>query len=96
MAKTAKKTSKEKTALEIPLEELLEAGCHFGHIVAKVHPRMKEYIYMAREGVHIFDLVKTRENLQEAISFLQMGQQEPFVNTGKSSGGNFFFTKGSC
>ena len=77
MAKTAKKTSKEKTALEIPLEELLEAGCHFGHIVAKVHPRMKEYIYMAREGVHIFDLVKTREKLQEAISFLQKVLTDP-------------------
>ncbi len=77
MAKTTKKTSKEKTALEIPLEELLEAGCHFGHTVAKVHPRMKEYIYMAREGVHIFDLVKTREKLQEAISFLQKVLTDP-------------------
>ncbi|MBP8590907.1 30S ribosomal protein S2 [Candidatus Shapirobacteria bacterium] len=71
MAKTAKKTSKKKASLEIPLEELLEAGCHFGHMVAKVHPKMREYIFMAREGVHIFDLVKTREKLKEAISFLQ-------------------------
>ncbi len=77
MAKTVKKTSKKKTDLEIPLEELLEAGCHFGHIIAKVHPRMKEYIYMAREGVHIFDLVKTREKLQEAISFLQKVLADP-------------------
>ena len=48
----------KKLSVDISLEELLEAGCHFGHSVSKIHPQMREYVYMARQGVHIFDLVK--------------------------------------
>jgi len=62
---------KEKSAnINISLEELLEAGCHFGHAVSKIHPQMREYVYMARQGVHIFDLVKTRQCLIAAAQFL--------------------------
>lgn len=49
--------------VDITLEELLEAGCHFGHQVRRWNPKMAPYIYGAREGVHIFDLAKTREGL---------------------------------
>lgn len=52
--------------LDITLEELLEAGCHFGHQVRRWNPKMAPYIYGAREGVHIFDLAKTREGLLAA------------------------------
>lgn len=53
-------------APEYDLRELLEAGCHFGHQVAKWHPHMKQYIYMEKDGVHIFDLGKTAAQLQQA------------------------------
>ncbi|MBI2007235.1 MAG: 30S ribosomal protein S2 [Candidatus Blackburnbacteria bacterium] len=52
--------------MDITLEELLEAGCHFGHQVRRWNPKMAQYIYGEREGVHIFDLAKTREGLLEA------------------------------
>lgn len=58
-----KKVSK---ALDITLEELLEAGCHFGHQVKRWNPKMAPYIYGDKDGVHIFDLAKTREGLLEA------------------------------
>lgn len=51
---------------DITLEELLEAGCHFGHQVRRWNPKMAPYIYGAREGVHIFDLAKTKEGLLAA------------------------------
>lgn len=51
---------------DITLEELLEAGCHFGHQTRRWNPKMGEYIYGAKEGVHIFDLAKTREALLSA------------------------------
>jgi small subunit ribosomal protein S2 len=43
-------------APEYDLAQLLEAGCHFGHQTRKWHPSMKEWIYMEKDGVHIFDL----------------------------------------
>lgn len=55
-------------APEYDLRELLEAGCHFGHQVAKWHPHMKKYIYMEKDGVHIFDLAQTAAQLQEAYN----------------------------
>src|SRR3989344_5901891 len=48
------------------LQELLEAGVHFGHQVRRGHPRMKPYIYGAREGVHIIDLTQSEKHLKEA------------------------------
>lgn len=53
-------------AVDVSLEELLEAGCHFGHQTRRWNPKMEEYIFGAREGVHIFDLAKTREAMLEA------------------------------
>lgn len=56
-------------APEFDLKALLEAGCHFGHQKRKWHPKMAEYIYMEKDGVHIFDLVKTAEQLQLAYNY---------------------------
>ena len=57
--------------LKLPtLQELLEAGVHFGHQVRRGHPRMKPYIYGAREGVHIIDLTQSEKFLKEACDFL--------------------------
>ena len=50
----------------ISLEELLEAGCHFGHQVTRSNPKARDFIFEAREGVHIIDLSKTKEGLEEA------------------------------
>ncbi|MFH1840602.1 MAG: 30S ribosomal protein S2 [Candidatus Shapirobacteria bacterium] len=56
---------------DISLEKLLEVGAHFGHQTKRWHPKMKPYIYAARDGVHIFDLVKTKEGLEEACRYVE-------------------------
>lgn len=53
----------------ITLEELLEAGCHFGHQVTRQNPKAREYIFEARDGIHIIDLEKTKEGLEDAGKF---------------------------
>ncbi len=55
---------------DISLKDLLEAGCHFGHQTVRWNPKMKPYIFDAREGIHIFDLVKTKEGLETACAFV--------------------------
>lgn len=62
--------------MDITLEELLEAGCHFGHQVRRWNPKMAPYIYGAREGVHIFDLAKTREGLLSAAEAVRKIAEE--------------------
>ncbi len=56
---------------EITLEELLEAGCHFGHQVTRSNPKARDYVYEAREGIQIIDLAKTKEGLDEALSYVK-------------------------
>lgn len=73
--KQDKETKQESSAKKVIndkayLEELLEAGCHFGHSVSKVNPRMQDYIYTARKGVHIFDLTQTKAGIERAADFL--------------------------
>lgn len=52
------------------LEELLKKGVHFGHKSSKRHPKMSPYIFTKRSGVHIIDLQKTVEKLNEALAFV--------------------------
>jgi small subunit ribosomal protein S2 len=54
----------------VTLEELLEAGCHFGHQVTRQNPKAREYIFEARDNIHIIDLAKTKEGLDEAASYV--------------------------
>src|SRR5690606_37884108 len=72
-------------APDYDLAMLLEAGMHFGHSSAKWHPKMKDYIYMEKDGVHIFDLAKTAEQLKKAYNYLyslgQAGKNVIFVGT---------------
>lgn len=67
------------------LQELLEAGVHFGHRTKKWNPKMKPFIYTAREGIHVIDLTVTRKCLDEACKFLQKqageGKRIVFVGT---------------
>lgn len=55
----------------VTLEELLEAGCHFGHQVTRQNPRARDYIFEARDNINIIDLEKTKEGLDEAQIFVQ-------------------------
>jgi small subunit ribosomal protein S2 len=64
----------------ITLEELLEAGCHFGHQVARSNPKARDFIFEARDGIHIIDLAKTKEGLENAGRFLKSLSQDPAVN----------------
>src|SRR5260221_6454659 len=48
------------------MQDLLEAGAHFGHKVSRGNPRMKNFIYGAKDGVHVIDLAQTEEKLKEA------------------------------
>ncbi len=71
--------------LNITLRELLEAGCHFGHQVSRWNPKAREFIYQARDGIHIIDLAKTKKGLEEAYEFLvnqvSVGKTVIFVGT---------------
>ncbi|PIP32716.1 30S ribosomal protein S2 [Candidatus Gottesmanbacteria bacterium CG_4_10_14_0_8_um_filter_37_24] len=51
---------------DIALKDLLEAGCHFGHKSQKWHPKASKFIYQKKEGIHIIDLVKTRDGMRKA------------------------------
>jgi len=84
MTKTKIKVKKQPEYL-ISLEELLEAGCHFGHQGRRWNPKMKPYIYAKKEGVHIFDLEKTAVGLARAMVFVRdlvsEGKKIVFVGT---------------
>ncbi|HVX93246.1 MAG TPA: 30S ribosomal protein S2 [Candidatus Dojkabacteria bacterium] len=53
------------------LEELLQAGAHFGHKTSAWNPKMKKFIYTERNGVHIIDLVATLTQLKKAVEVIQ-------------------------
>ena len=55
---------------EISMKLLLEAGVHFGHQTRKWNPKMKPYIFGARNGIYIIDLQNTAELLKKAYSFI--------------------------
>jgi len=59
------------STFSINVEEMAQLGVHFGHRTSKVHPKMKPYLFGARNTVHIIDLEKTAEKLKEALIFIQ-------------------------
>lgn len=71
------------------LEELLKAGAHFGHLTRRWNPKMKEFIFMERNGIHIIDLKKTQKYFQEALNEVEKlsraGKTILFVGTKKQS-----------
>ena len=56
---------------KISINDLLEAGCHFGHQPRRWNPKMKEYVYGAKNGISIIDLTKTMYQIAAACNFLQ-------------------------
>ena len=70
-------------------KELLDAGVHFGHLKRKWNPAMAPYIFMERNGIHIIDLEKTIEKIEEAASAMKQiarsGKKILFVATKKQA-----------
>ena len=70
-------------------DQLLEAGCHFGHLKRKWNPAMAPYIFMERNGIHIIDLHKTVAKIDEAAEALKQiaksGKRILFVSTKKQA-----------
>mgnify|MGYP005798976491 FL=1 len=73
----------------VAMKQLLEAGVHFGHQTRRWDPRMAEYIFQARNGIHIIDLQKTSKKLDEAYAFIKEQAEEGktilFVGTKKQA-----------
>lgn len=57
-------------ATSVDMKQLLEAGAHFGHKTSRWHPKMAPYIHSKRNGIHIIDLSKTAEAIEQAMNFL--------------------------
>src|SRR5438045_5831078 len=73
--------------MRISLEDLLAAGAHFGHLTRRWNPKMKPYIFMERNGIHIIDLKKTQSLAEEALEAAEKlaaeGKKFLFVSTKK-------------
>ena len=75
--------------ISIGVKELLDAGVHFGHQTKRWNPKMKPFIFDARNGIHIIDLSKTLDQLEAACNFLAQavskGGKVLFVGTKKQA-----------
>ncbi len=76
---------------EVTLQQLLEAGCHFGHKAERWHPKAAEFIYTEKDGIHIIDLAKTKAGLEAAAAFVKQlaasGSEVLFVATKRQAKG---------
>lgn len=102
-----KTVAPKKSTTKLPtLEELLQAGSHFGHKTSRWNPKMKQYIYDSRNGVHIIDLIKTMQLLKKAIKALEevgdegnilfvgtKGQAASIIENTAKEVGAFYITK---
>ncbi len=75
----------------VTLSDLLESGVHFGHQTRRWNPKMDEYIFTSRNGVHIIDLVQTATLLEEAYQYVrksaESGKSFLFVGTKRQAAG---------
>jgi small subunit ribosomal protein S2 len=73
----------------VEVAELLAAGCHFGHLTRRWNPKMRPYIFMERNGIHIIDLVKSSHLLEDACNAIANtiaeGKRILFVGTKKQA-----------
>lgn len=74
---------------KVELTDLIEAGAHFGHLTRRWNPKMKPYIFMEKNGIHIIDLKKTQELLTQSAEKLSAlvaeGRKVLFVGTKKQA-----------
>ena len=89
MANKETKTDQHKTAEEITVKDLLDAGVHFGHQKKRWNPKMGRYIFGKRNGIHIIDLHKANAKLKDAAEFIEQvaasGKSILFVGTKKQA-----------
>src|SRR6266705_4463620 len=90
LAVSASRTrNKRKLMISIGVKELLDSGVHFGHQTKRWNPKMKPFIFDARNGIHIIDLSKTLNQLEAACGFLassvSKGGKVLFVGTKKQA-----------
>ncbi|MFA7229055.1 MAG: 30S ribosomal protein S2, partial [Melioribacteraceae bacterium] len=75
----------------VELTQLIEAGAHFGHLTRRWNPKMKPYIFMEKNGIHIIDLKKTQEAIDNAANamseIVSQGKRVLFVGTKKQAKG---------
>ena len=88
----AEETQQSEAASEaISMKQLLEAGVHFGHQISHWNPKMKDYIFGSRNGIHIIDLQQTVGLFKDAYSFIRdivaEGGEVLFVGTKKQAQG---------
>jgi small subunit ribosomal protein S2 len=88
------KKVEEKTGVvmnKVDLTQLIESGAHFGHLTRRWNPKMKPYIFMEKNGIHIIDLKKTQALLQDSAENLSQmvaaGKKVLFVGTKKQAKG---------
>ncbi len=74
---------------QVGVEQLLKAGTHFGHLTSRWNPKMKKYIFMQRNNIHIIDLMQTQALLnaaaEAAARFARLGKSILFVATKKQA-----------
>ena len=70
MTQLAQQVVETQEPAPLTMKSLLEAGVHFGHQKRRWNPRMREYIFTHRNGIHIIDLQKTLRMLEEACEFI--------------------------
>jgi small subunit ribosomal protein S2 len=84
----------------ITMKEMLEAGVHFGHETKRWDPKMKPYIYGARNGIYIIDLQKTVQLFKEAYNFIRgvtaQGESILFVGTKKQAQESIYEEAARC
>ncbi len=75
----------------VSLAQMMESGVHFGHQTRRWNPKMSQYIFGARNGVHIIDLVQTAELMENAYSYMrnaaEQGKKFLFIGTKRQAAG---------
>jgi len=61
---------------DVSLEKLLETGAHFGHQTKRWNPKMEEFVYGVRQGVYIFDLIKTRKAIEDGLNEIEAAAKD--------------------
>ncbi len=82
-------TSTQASSSQVAIEDMLKAGTHFGHLTSRWHPKMKPFIFMERNGIHIVDLMQTQAMHEKAADaaqrFGRQGKNILFVGTKKQA-----------
>ncbi|MFA8344376.1 MAG: 30S ribosomal protein S2 [Rhodothermaceae bacterium] len=75
--------------VKVELNQLIEAGAHFGHLTRRWNPKMKKYIFMEKNGIHIIDLKKTQKEIEKSskalYDIIATGKKVLFVGTKKQA-----------